>query len=147
MKSKSVLERKIHLFHCDQRGLPLALIALNNSVAWRAKYDEWGNLLNEENPAHLQQLIQLPGQQCDEESGLHYNRHRYYDPGQGRYITQDPIGLKGGLNPYTYPSNPVVNIDPLGLWKDDSMEQSGPSWFIADPMDKYRQQAAIDLTK
>ncbi|MBZ4059013.1 RHS repeat-associated core domain-containing protein, partial [Escherichia coli] len=51
---------------------------------------EWGNLLSDENPHHLQQLIRLPGQQYDEESGLYYNRHRYYDPLQGRYITQDP---------------------------------------------------------
>ncbi|EEZ8924592.1 RHS repeat-associated core domain-containing protein, partial [Escherichia coli] len=51
----------------------------------------------------------------DEESGLYYNRHRYYDPLQGRYITQDPIGLKGGWNFYQYPLNPISNIDPLGL--------------------------------
>ncbi|EIH3987496.1 polymorphic toxin type 34 domain-containing protein, partial [Escherichia coli] len=74
-----------------------------------------GNLLNEENPHQLQQLIRLPGQQYDEESGLYYNRHRYYDPLQGRYITQDPIGLKGGWNFYQYPLNPVTNTDPLGL--------------------------------
>ncbi|MET1094278.1 RHS repeat domain-containing protein, partial [Escherichia coli] len=47
--------------------------------------------------------------------GLYYNRHRYYDPLQGRYITQDPIGLKGGWNFYQYPLNPVTNTDPLGL--------------------------------
>ncbi|WP_280174451.1 RHS repeat-associated core domain-containing protein, partial [Escherichia coli] len=41
--------------------------------------------------------------------------HRYYDPLQGRYITQDPIGLKGGWNFYQYPLNPVQYIDPLGL--------------------------------
>ncbi|EKT7568165.1 RHS repeat protein [Salmonella enterica] len=86
-------ERKVHLYHCD---LPLALISPANTVAWCAEYDEWGNLLGEENPEHLEQLIRLPGQQYDEESGLHYNRHRYYSPGQGRYITQDPIGQKGG---------------------------------------------------
>ncbi|WP_448692680.1 RHS repeat-associated core domain-containing protein, partial [Salmonella enterica] len=108
-------ERKVHLYHCDHRGLPLALISPDNTVAWRAEYDEWGNLLGEENPEHLEQLIRLPGQQYDEESGLHYNRHRYYNPGQGRYITQDPIGLKGGWNLYQYPLNPVVGIDPLGL--------------------------------
>ncbi|MEM0571866.1 RHS repeat-associated core domain-containing protein, partial [Salmonella enterica] len=108
-------ERKVHLYHCDHRGLPLALINPDNMVAWCAEYDEWGNQLSEENPEQLEQLIRLPGQQYDEESGLHYNRHRYYNPGQGRYITQDPIGLKGGWNLYQYPLNPVVGIDPLGL--------------------------------
>ncbi|EHW1339348.1 rhs element protein RhsC, partial [Escherichia coli] len=107
--------RKIHLYHCDHRGLPLALISTEGATAWCAEYDEWGNLLNEENPHQLQQLIRLPGQQYDEESGLYYNRHRYYDPLQGRYITQDPIGLKGGWNFYQYPLNPISNIDPLGL--------------------------------
>ncbi|VEA62816.1 protein RhsA [Salmonella enterica subsp. salamae] len=108
-------ERKVHLYHCDHRGLPLALISPDNTVAWRAEYDEWGNLLGEENPEHLEQLIRLPGQQYDEESGLHYNRHRYYSPGLGRYITQDPIGLIGGWNGYAYPLNPVQHVDPLGL--------------------------------
>ncbi|EKD9220849.1 RHS domain-containing protein, partial [Salmonella enterica] len=108
-------ERKVHLYHCDHRGLPLALISPANTVAWRAEYDEWGNLLGEENPEHLEQLIRLPGQQYDEESGLHYNRHRYYNPGQGRYITQDPAGLAGGWNPYQYPLNPIHKVDPLGL--------------------------------
>ncbi|SQH38399.1 core protein [Salmonella enterica] len=107
--------RKIHLYHCDHRGLPLALIDVKGRIAWRAEFDEWGNMLREDNPDNLQQLIRLPGQQYDEESGLHYNRHRYYDPGQGRYITQDPIGLAGGWNFYQYPLNPVTKIDPLGL--------------------------------
>ncbi|RUK83111.1 RHS repeat domain-containing protein, partial [Shigella sonnei] len=84
--------RKIHLYHCDHRGLPLALVSTEGATEWYAEYDEWGNQLNEENPHQLQQLIRLPGQQYDEESGLYYNRHRYYDPLQGRYITQDPIG-------------------------------------------------------
>jgi len=75
-----------------------------------------GNILREDNPHNLQQLIRLPGQQWDKETGLYYNRHRYLDPLQGRYITQDPIGLKGGLNPYTYPLNPTTDADPLGLF-------------------------------
>ncbi|HBL5388562.1 TPA: RHS domain-containing protein, partial [Escherichia coli] len=107
--------RKIHLYHCDHRGLPLALVSTEGTTAWYAEYDEWGNQLNEENPHQLQQLIRLPGQQYDEESGLYYNRHRYYDPLKGRYITQDPIGLKGGWNFYQYPLNPISEIDPQGL--------------------------------
>ncbi|MGT8063085.1 RHS repeat-associated core domain-containing protein, partial [Escherichia coli] len=107
--------RKVHLYHCDHRGLPLALISEDGNTAWSGEYDEWGNLLNEENPHHLHQPYRLPGQQHDEESGLYYNRHRYYDPLQGRYIIQDPIGLKGGWNLYQYPLNPVQHVDPLGL--------------------------------
>ncbi|TKU51642.1 hypothetical protein FDX11_03965 [Citrobacter sp. wls714] len=107
-------QKKQHLYHCDHRGLPLALIRQDGAISWRAEYDEWGNVLREDNPHNLQQLIRLPGQQYDDESGLHYNRHRYYSPGLGRYITQDPIGLKGGLNFYTYPLNPVMEVDPLG---------------------------------
>ncbi|MFW0766979.1 RHS repeat-associated core domain-containing protein [Trabulsiella odontotermitis] len=109
-------QRRIHLYHCDHRGLPLALIDAHGEIAWSAEFDEWGNMLREDNPDSLQQLIRLPGQQYDKETGLYYNRHRYYDPEQGRYITQDPIGLVGGLNPYIYPLNPATEIDPLGLW-------------------------------
>ncbi len=64
---------------------------------------------NEESPE--EQLIRLPGQQYDEESGLYYNRHRYYTPGPGRYITQNPIGYEAWRNPYTYPFNPATDID------------------------------------
>ncbi|WP_115449068.1 RHS repeat-associated core domain-containing protein, partial [Escherichia coli] len=112
------------------RGLPLALISEDGNTAWRGEYDEWGNQLNEENPYYLHQPYRLPGQQHDEESGLYYNRNRYYDPLQGRYITQDPIGLAGGWNLYNYPLNPIIRMDPLGLynlyqllydvWHDDS---------------------------
>ena len=59
--------------------------------------------------------MRLPGQYFDEESGLHYNRHRYYDPHCARYISQDPIGLAGGGNAYSYVANPITWIDPLGL--------------------------------
>ena len=61
------------------------------------------------------QPLRLPGQYFDEESGLHYNRHRYYDPHCARYISQDPIGLAGGENAYSYVANPITWIDPLGL--------------------------------
>ncbi|EFS3984539.1 RHS element protein, partial [Shigella boydii] len=124
--------RKIHLYHCDHRGLPLALISTEGATAWCAEYDEWSNLLSDENPHHLQQLIRLPGQQYDEESGLYYNRHRYYDPLQGRYITQDPIGLKGGWNFYQYPLNPVINVDPQGLVDINLYPESDLIHSVAD---------------
>ncbi|EFP7916607.1 RHS repeat protein, partial [Shigella sonnei] len=115
LEAEYIPERKLHLYHCDHRGLPLALISPEGETAWQGEYDEWGNLLGETSAQHLQQSLRLPGQQYDEESGLYYNRNRYYDPLQGRYITQDPIGLRGEWNLYKYPLNPVRFIDSLGL--------------------------------
>ncbi len=87
--------RKIHLYHCDHRGLTAGACQHGRATEWCAEYDEWGNLLNEENPHQLQQLIRLPGQQYDEESGLYYNRHRYYDPLQGGISPRIRLGLRG----------------------------------------------------
>ena len=61
--------------------------------------------------------IRFQGQYYDQETGLHYNRHRYYDPQTGQFIGKDPVGYAGGLNLYRYADNPVGWIDPLGLDK------------------------------
>ncbi|MGO4324765.1 RHS repeat-associated core domain-containing protein, partial [Pseudomonas sp. KB_12] len=63
----------------------------------------------------LEQPLRFQGQYFDPESGLHYNRHRYYNPETGRYLTPDPSKLVGGLNGYRYTLNPTGWVDPLGL--------------------------------
>ncbi|HFU2654433.1 RHS repeat-associated core domain-containing protein [Escherichia coli] len=73
----------------------------------------------------------VPGQQYDKESGLYYNRHRYYDPLQGRYITPDPIGLRGGWNMYQYPLNPIQVIDPMGLDAIENMTSGGLIYAVS----------------
>jgi len=60
--------------------------------------------------------IRFPGQYYDQETGLHYNWNRYYDPGIGRYLSPDPIGFTDSLNLFIYTGNNPVNwIDPWGL--------------------------------
>ena len=57
--------------------------------------------------------LRLPGQYFDEETGLHYNYFRDYDPSLGRYIESDPIGLEGGINTYLYVgNNPLKWVNP-----------------------------------
>ena len=60
--------------------------------------------------------IRFGGRELDSETGLYYNRARYYDPQVGRFVSEDPIGLQGGMNPYAYAGNdPVTFSDPFGL--------------------------------
>ena len=57
----------------------------------------------------------VQGQYWDEETGLHYNRYRYYDPAAGRFLSKDPIGLLGGENLHLYAPTPTGWTDPNGL--------------------------------
>ncbi|MFN4121408.1 RHS repeat-associated core domain-containing protein [Acidovorax sp.] len=103
----------------DHLGTSIALVNANGEqpgqVVWAARYGAWGQIEDEYNPDRIQQPIRFQGQQLDEETGLHYNRFRHYDPSVGRYVTQDPIGLNGGVNNSLYPVNPISRLDPLGL--------------------------------
>lgn len=71
--------------------------------------------LNTFEPSCLLQPHRFQGQIYDNETGLHYNRFRYYDPDAGRFISHDPIGLLGGDNQFQYAPNSVLLIDILGL--------------------------------
>ena len=105
----------IRYYHCDHLGTPLALTDSQGQIVWAARLDPWGNVEEEFNPHQIEQSIRLPGQHHDRETGLYYNRHRYYDPTIGSYVNQDPIGLNGGVNSYAYPEDPNQLFDPVGL--------------------------------
>ncbi len=94
-------------------------------VTWAATYHAWGAVREEYDPHGINQPIRFQGQQLDAETGLHYNRFRYYDPILGQYVTQDPIGLVGGSHSYAYVGNDPLNwVDPRGL-EPGSMAQRG----------------------
>ncbi|MGR4068621.1 RHS repeat-associated core domain-containing protein [Billgrantia sp. C5P2] len=105
--------KQISAYITDALGTPMQLVTPRGDTLWQAQPDDWAAVTNEQ--GRTAQPIRFQGQWHDEESGLYYNRHRYYDPQQGRYISQDPIGLKGGRNLYGYVSNPTGMVDPLGL--------------------------------
>lgn len=130
--------RLVHTYQCDHLGTPLALYCKQGAIDWSVELDAWGRTLKEFNPNQLHQSVRLQGQQTDEESGLFYNRNRYYEPDSGRFITKDPIGLSGGLNHFSYVNgNPLNNIDPLGLMTLESWWESSKAGFqsgLNDPL-------------
>lgn len=94
----------------DTSGAPVGLIDETGGVEERIERSPWGAVQgNPRTPLRFQ------GQYADIETGLHYNRYRYYDPETGRYTSPDPLGLASGFNDYVYGNNPVRYVDPLGL--------------------------------
>ena len=108
----------------DYIGRPVQAYDEHGTLVWQADYDIYGNLLNRKGDRGFVPFRQL-GQYEDEETGLYYNRFRYYEPNTGGYISQDPIGLAGN-NPtlYGYVSDTNGRIDLLGLNKT--------SWWLHD---------------
>ncbi|CAN7709447.1 DUF6531 domain-containing protein [Variovorax sp. LjRoot290] len=108
----------------DAIGTPREVVDRDGAIVWSAAYTAWGEALapppGEALPSagRLVQNIRFPGHYFDAETGLHYNRHRYYEPASGRYLCDDPIGLRGGLSGYLYCTNPIGFIDPWGLTGD-----------------------------
>jgi RHS repeat-associated protein len=108
-------------YHHDHLETPIQATDKQGNVVWSAQYNVFGRATittpatSPDRPT-ISSELRLPGQIEDEETGLHYNWHRYYEPGVGRYVTADPIGLAGGVNTYAYVGggNPVNWIDPSG---------------------------------
>jgi RHS repeat-associated protein len=108
--------------HADHLGTPRVATNEANVVVWRNLpiSEPFGMALPEEDPDGDGQPtiinLRFPGQYFDRETQLHYNYYRDYDPGVGRYVQSDPIGIDGGINTYSYVGgNPVSITDPRGL--------------------------------
>lgn len=107
-------------YHNDQLGTPIQATDKSGNLVWAASYSVFGQATITTPAATVDKPtitsnLRLPGQYADEETGLHYNNRRYYDPDSGRYISQDPIGLAGGDNVYRYAeADPINQSDPTG---------------------------------
>ncbi|WP_027159875.1 RHS repeat-associated core domain-containing protein [Methylobacter luteus] len=110
-------------YHHDHLETPIQATDKNGNVVWSAQYNVFGRATITTPAATLDRPtissdLRLPGQVEDAETGLHYNWHRYYEPGLGRYVTADPIGLLDGVNRYAYVrGNPANWSDPSGLFE------------------------------
>jgi RHS repeat-associated protein len=125
--------------HADHLNTPRVISKATGEIQWRWDSDAFGSIAANEDPSLTGQRfrynLRFPGQVYDEETGLHYNYFRDYNPSTGRYIQSDPIGLAGGLNTYTYVGgNPLSLIDPYGLDSQESWAAVGTLGLVGLPL-------------
>jgi RHS repeat-associated protein len=98
----------------DGIGSVTSLSSSTGTLAQTYTYDSFGNTTN--SSGSLTNFFRYTAREFDTETNLYYYRTRYYDPAAGRFISEDPIGFKGGIDFYTYVTNrPVDLADPTGL--------------------------------
>lgn len=100
--------------YSNQIGVPTRVADREGNLAWSARLSAYGTA--EIDPAsRIEMPLRFPGHYFDDETGLHYNRFRYYSPELGRYLQVDPLGQAGGINLYAYPVSPLIGVDIDGL--------------------------------
>ncbi|WP_172424269.1 RHS repeat domain-containing protein [Vandammella animalimorsus] len=111
----SAATKTYHYIHSDHLGTPQIATDKNGNQTWAQVSEAFGKATISAN-ASTEINIRFPGQYYDKETGTHYNFHRDYDPSTGRYLQSDPIGLRGGINMFSYTNNSPINFfDELGL--------------------------------
>ena len=104
---------KYYSILADHLGTPIEAFDDTGKQIWNRELNSNGKTIKETNTGFCNFTFQ--GQSYDAEIELAYNRFRYYDVEDGRYISQDPIGLLGGITFYTYPHDTNEWVDPFGL--------------------------------
>ncbi|WP_275658235.1 RHS repeat domain-containing protein, partial [Photorhabdus bodei] len=104
----------------DHQGTVREILTEDGELIWAGRLLTWGEpecwpVLTVNDPRNLTCHLRFCGQYEDTESGLFYNRHRYYESDTGQYLSPDPLNLRGGVSPYSYVHNPANWIDPFGL--------------------------------
>jgi RHS repeat-associated protein len=106
----------LYWYQNDPNGCPIRLLSSTGEVLWAASYTAWADL-DLLHAAAVDNPIRLQGQYADPETGLYYNRHRYFCPHAGQFISQDPLGLGAGIPLYQMAPSSLGWLDPLGLKK------------------------------
>ena len=115
----------IRYYNNDVAGLPQEVRDEEGNILWQARYDAMGRVVRSKGRRRFDNPLRLQGQYYDEELGLCYNRHRYFDPDTCSFISKDPLGLAAGTNLYAYAPNVWGWVDPLGLCRSSSRPAAG----------------------
>ncbi|MBQ0720856.1 MAG: hypothetical protein KBT88_08465 [Gammaproteobacteria bacterium] len=110
---------QLYVYHHDATGHTVAITDINQNVVNKYAYDPYGQLMaKQEQIAQPFTYVGQYGVMTEaQDSDLYYMRARYYDAEIGRFISEDPIGMAGGINLYAYVGgNPVMLVDPSGLY-------------------------------
>ncbi len=112
--AKIIGEEKFSIIN-DYIGRPVQVYNEKGDVVWETDYDIYGDLIEFKGDRNFIPFRQL-GQYGDIETGLYYNRFRYYNPETGLYLSVDPVGLDGN-NPnfYAYVFDSNSEVDLFGL--------------------------------
>ncbi|MDT7843718.1 RHS repeat-associated core domain-containing protein [Streptomyces justiciae] len=109
------IDERFYAIVTDLIGTPTELVDADGAVAWTQSSTIWGVPTERPDAQRVDCPLRFPGQYYDDETGLHYNHHRYYEPGTARYLSPDPLGRTPAPNHYAYVKNPLQWKDPLGL--------------------------------
>jgi RHS repeat-associated protein len=102
-----------YFLQCDHIGTPVHVQNEAGDIVWQARVAPYGSVVLSSN-ASVEMPLRFPGHYFDPETGLHYNRFRYYSPELGRYLQPDPLGTVAGNNLYAYSANPLKAVDVRG---------------------------------
>jgi RHS repeat-associated protein len=104
---------KTFYYATELPGSVIGLVNSSNQLVNSYEYDPFGVAVA--TSEQVAQPFRFAGRELDSETGLYYMRARYYDPQLGRFLSEDPIGLHGGMNPFVFAANdPVDFLDPHG---------------------------------
>lgn len=117
-----------YYYATDFTGNVTGLVLGDNTIANKYEYGAFG--VRRQATEAVYNPLQYTARELDTETGLYYYRARYYDPDLGRFISEDPSGLSGGINLYAYVgNNPVNGTDPLGLGPGCGQDDLGDGYM------------------
>jgi RHS repeat-associated protein len=108
-------EKEQYSIATNYLGTPEAMYREDGETVWTCELNSYGKVRNWQGEIKTDCPFRYQGQYEDAETGLYYNRFRYYSPEEGMYLSQDPIGLHGGTQLYSYVHNSNSWVDRFGF--------------------------------